>query len=141
LIIIDAFVGARVPADLTTVEFLVDVRRALNDHGVVMINLTDRAPLAYARRVLAGLSQNFRHILLCAESSTLKGRRFGNVIIAGGVRPLPYTTIAERAGRSPFPYRVLRGARLCQLLADSVPFRDEDAQQSPEPGRDMRHLA
>lgn len=141
LMIIDAFVGARVPAELTTATFLADARRALNDHGVIMINLTDRGPLSYARRVLAGVRLAFPHALLCAEPSTLKGRRFGNVIIVGGAAPLPYAAIAERAGRSPFPYRVLRGARLSQLLADSVPFSDEDAEESPEPGRAMRHLA
>ena len=47
LVIIDAFVGARVPADLTTAEFLADARRALSDHGVIMINITDRGPLGY----------------------------------------------------------------------------------------------
>jgi hypothetical protein len=139
LMIIDAFVGARVPADLTTAGFLTDARRALNDHGVIMINLTDRGPLAYARRVLAGVRQAFPHALLCAESSTLKGRRFGNVIIVGGAKPLPHAAIADRAGRSPFPYRVLRGARLSQLLADSVPFTDVDAEESPEPGSGMLH--
>jgi hypothetical protein len=137
LLIMDAFVGAKVPAELTTTEFLLDVRRALNDHGVIIINLTDRAPLSYARRVLAGVRQAFPHVLLCAESSTLKGRRFGNVIIAGGTTPLPYAAIAERTGHSPFPYRLLRGARLVQLLADSVPFSDEDAEESPEPGPGM----
>jgi hypothetical protein len=140
LMIIDAFVGARVPAQLTTATFLADARRALNDHGVIMINLTDRGPLAYARRALAGVRAAFPHALLCAESSTLKGRRFGNVIIVGGAMPLPYAAIAERAGRSPFPYRVLRGARLSQLLADSMPFSDEDAEESPEPGSAMRPL-
>ena len=140
LVIIDAFVGARVPAELTTATFLADARRALNDHGVIMINLTDRGPLAYARRVLAGVRAAFPYTLLCAESSTLKGRRFGNVIIVGSAAPLPYAAIAERAGRSPFPYRVLRGARLSQLLADSVPFGDEDAEESPEPGSAMRPL-
>jgi spermidine synthase len=140
LMIIDAFVGARVPAELTTAAFLADARRALIDHGVIMINLTDRGPLAYARRVLAGVRAAFPHTLLCAESSTLKGRRFGNVIIVGGAAPLPHAAIAERAGRSPFPYRVLRGARLSQLLADSVPFSDKDAEESPEPGSAMRPL-
>ena len=82
----------------------------------------------------------FPHVLLCAEPSTLKGRRFGNVIIAGGATPLPYAAIAERAGRPPFPYRVLHGARLSQLLADSAPFSDEDAEESPEPGRGLRHF-
>jgi hypothetical protein len=141
LMIIDAFVGARVPAELTTSDLLADARRALSDDGVIIINLTDRGPLGYAKRVLAGVRLAFPHVLLCAEASTLKGRRFGNVIIAGGATPLPAALIAERAGRPPFPYRVLHGARLRQLVADSVPFSDEDAEESPEPGRDQMHFA
>jgi hypothetical protein len=141
LVIIDAFIGARVPAELTTAEFLADARRALGDHGFLIINLTDRGPLGYARRVLAGVRLTFPHVLLCTEPSTLKGRRFGNVIIVGGATPLPCAGIAERVGRPPFPYRALHGARLNQLLSDAIPFSDEDAEQSPEPGRDMRHFA
>ncbi len=141
LVIIDAFVGARVPAELTTNEFLEDARRSLSDHGVIILNLTDRGPLGYARRVLAGVRQIFPHVVLCAESSTLKGRRFGNVIIAGGGTALPYSAIEERAGQSPFPYRVLRGARLNQLLSDSKPFSMEDAEESPDPSSRLKHLA
>jgi hypothetical protein len=141
LVIIDAFVGARVPAELTTKEFLADARRSLSDHGVIILNLTDRGPLGYARRVLAGVGQVFPHVLLCIESSTLKGRRFGNVIIAGGATALPYSAIAERAGQSPFPYRVLRGARLNQLLSDSTPFSIKDAEESPDPSSRLKHLA
>jgi spermidine synthase len=141
LVIIDAFVGARVPAELTTKEFLVDARRILSDHGVIILNLTDRGPLGYTRRVLAGVGQVFPHVLLCAESSTLKGRRFGNVIIAGGATALPCAAIAERAGQSPFPYRVLRGARLNQLLSDSKPFSIKDAEESPDPSSRLKHLA
>jgi spermidine synthase len=140
-VIIDAFVGARVPAELTTAGFLADAGRALSDHGVIIINLTDRGPLGYARRVLAGVRLVFPHVLLCTEASTLKGRRFGNVIIAGAARSLPYAVIAERAGRPPFPYRVVHGARLHQLVADSAPFSDDDAEQSPEPGRGQMHFA
>ena len=62
------------------------------------------------------------------------------VIIAGSATPLPYAAIAERAARPPFPYRVLHGARVRQLLADSVPFSDEDAEESPEPGRGQMHF-
>ena len=141
LMIIDAFVGARVPAELTTGNFLADARRALSDHGVIIINLTDRGPLGYAKRVLAGVRLAVPHVLLCTEASTLKGRRFGNVIIAGGATALPNGAIAERAGHPPFPYRVLHGARLRQLLADAVPFSDEDAEESPEPERGQMHFA
>jgi hypothetical protein len=91
--------------------------------------------------VLAGVRLAVPHVLLCTESSTLKGRRFGNVIIAGGATPLPYAAIAERAGRPPFPYRVVHGARLHQLVADAAPFSDDDAEQSPEPGRGRMHFA
>jgi len=141
LVIIDAFVGARVPAELTTNEFLLDARRALSDHGAIMINITDRSPLDYARRVMAGVAILFPHVLLCVEPATLKGRRFGNVIIVGAATPPPYAEIAQRVGRLPFPYRVLRGARLKQLVADSVPFTSTDAEESPEPGRDLRHFS
>jgi hypothetical protein len=141
VVIIDAFIGARVPAELTTAEFLADARRTLGDHGFLIINLTDRGPLGYARRVLAGVRLTFPHVLLCTEPSTLKGRRFGNVIIVGGATPLPYAGIAERAGKPPFPYGALHGARLNQLLSGAIPFSHEDAEQSPEPGRDMRHFA
>jgi hypothetical protein len=139
LMIVDAFVGARVPAEVTTKEFLVAARRALSDHGTIMINITDRSPLYYARRVLAGVALTFRHVMLCVESATLKGRRFGNVIIVGAATPLPYGEIAQRVGRSPFPYRVLRGARLQQLLTDSMPFSDADAEESPEPPPGLLH--
>lgn len=139
LVIIDAFVGARVPAELTTNEFFLDAHRVISDHGKIMINITDRSPLDYARRVLAGVAIAFPHLLLCVEPATLKGRRFGNVIIVGARTPLPYADIAQRVGRSPFPYRVLRGARLKQLLADSKPFHDDEAEQSPEPPPGFLH--
>ena len=71
----------------------------LSDHGKIMINVTDRSPLDYARRVLAGVAIAFPHLLLCVEPATLKGRRFGNVIIVGAATPLPYADIAQRVGR------------------------------------------
>ena len=140
LLIVDAFVGPRTPAELTTAEFLADARRALSDAAVMILNLTDRGPLGYARRVLAGLVEIFPATLLMAESSTLKGRRFGNVILVGSTRPLPTGEIAARAGRAPFPYRVLHGARLVQLLAGARPFTDSDAEASPAPPRGLLHF-
>jgi hypothetical protein len=140
MVILDAFVGARVPAEVTTAEFFGDVRRVLADTGVVLINVTDRGPLPYARRVLAGVARSFPHRLLCAEPSTLKGRRFGNVIMVGSTGTLPVVEIAERAGRGPYPYRVLYGARLAQLLTGVAPFTKADGELSPEPPRGRIHF-
>ena len=85
----DAFAGARVPAELTTVEYLTDLRRVVGPTGAVVINVTDSGGLAYSRRVLAGVAEVFTHVVYGAEPATLKGRRFGNVIITGSDAPLP----------------------------------------------------
>ena len=140
LVIMDAFVGPRTPADLTTLECWTDLRRVLNARGTLIVNVTDRGPLGYARRVLAGLATCFAHRLLMAESSTLKGRRFGNVILVGSGRPLATDEIAAAAGRVLYPYRVLAGARLTQLLAGTAPFTDREAEESPLPPHGMTHF-
>ena len=140
LLILDAFVGPRTPAELTTLECWTELRRVLTTDGMVIANITDRGPLGYARRVLAGLAARFTHRLLLAESSTLKGRRFGNVILVGSGRPLATNEIAAAAGRVLYPYRVLSGARLTQLLAEAAPFSDQEAEESPLPPRGMSHF-
>ncbi|MBA3528506.1 MAG: fused MFS/spermidine synthase [Propionibacteriaceae bacterium] len=140
LVVIDAFLGPRVPADLTTVEFFGEVRRVLATDGTAMINVTDRAPFAYGRRVLAALSANFGNVLLSAEPATLKGRRFGNVLMVGSNAALPHLELARRAGSSAYPYRVVHGDRLAQLMGDGTPFQDCDAEMSPHPPAGMTHF-
>lgn len=140
LAVLDAFVGLQTPAELTTVEFFTDLRRSLTPIGTVIINVTDRGPLAYTRRVLAGLAAAFPYRLLCAEAATLKGRRFGNVILVGSARPLPVETIAHRAARLAYPYRVVSEARQAQLLRGVATFTDADAEPSPEPPSGALHL-
>jgi spermidine synthase len=133
VVIVDAFVGPRTPADLTSLEFWTDVHRVLGPSGAVLVNVTDRGPLAYGRRVLAGLAARFGHLVLMAEASTLKGRRFGNVVLVGSDSPLPVEMIAREAGRAPYPYRVVTGHRLTQLLGGATPFTDAEGEESPTP--------
>lgn len=140
LVLVDAFIGAQVPAELTTLDFFADVRRVLTDAGVVVVNVTDRGPLAYARRVMAGVARAFPEVMLCAEPATFKGRRFGNVIIAGGAVSLPYQAIATRTGSGPFPYRMLHGQRVAQLLLGVEPLTGE-GEPSPSPPRGLGHFA
>ena len=137
LVVLDAFDGAQVPAELTTEEFLADVHRVLRPGGVLVANVTDRGPFDYARRVLAGVLAVFGHVLACAEPSTLKGRRFGNVVIAAADVPLPVEEIARRAGTAPYPYRVLHGARLTQLVGGAACFTEVDSAPSPPPPADL----
>ncbi len=132
LVVVDAFAGPQIPPELGTLEFFDEVRRVLDPAGSLIMNITDRG-LGYSRRVAAAITARFASVALCAEPATLKGRRFGNVIVVAGPSPRPFAALAERAGSGPFPYRVLHGARLTQLLAGAAPFTDADAEPSPPP--------
>ena len=143
LVVLDAFAGAQVPPDLTTDAAIAELHRVLRPDGALALNVTDSGQLGYTRRVLAGLRARFAVVGLCAEPSTLKGRRFGNLVLLATDRPLgaaPWATFADRAGRPPFPYRVVHGARLDQLVGGARPYTDADAAPSPPPPVDLLGL-
>ncbi|HLL63862.1 MAG TPA: fused MFS/spermidine synthase [Propionibacteriaceae bacterium] len=140
VVIVDAFVGPRTPAELTSLEFWTDVHRVLGPSGTVLVNITDRGPLGYGRRVLAGLAACFARLVLMAEASTLKGRRFGNVVLVGSDAALPVDPIAAEAGRAAYPYRVVTGDRLTQLLGGVAPFTDAEGEESPAPPHGLMHF-
>lgn len=133
VVILDAFAGARVPADLVTVEFLTGVSRVLHPDGLLVANVTDSAPMAWTRRVTAGLREVFSQVVLEAESATLKGRRYGNIILAASNAPLPIDAVIRRCAGAPFPFRVVRGGALTRMLTSSAPFTEADSAASPGP--------
>lgn len=132
LVIVDAFANAQVPADLATREWFAEVRRVVRPSGVMVMNFTGHAPFDYARRLIAAISASFGPVVIGAEPSTWKGRRFGNFVIATGPRVDPY--LLERAGAgAPFPYRLLHGTELDRWVGPAQPFTDADTRGSPPP--------
>lgn len=132
ILVLDAFDGARIPAELTTIEFVRDVARVVGQ-GLFMLNLADRAPFAYVRRVLRGVLETFPQVTLSAEPATLKGRRFGNVLVIASRGSIPEAALARRAASSPLPYRVLSHHEALERFAGGTPFTDADAERSPAP--------
>lgn len=133
VVILDAFAGARVPAELTTTEFFDDVARILRPAGTFVINITDHTPFAYSRRV-AATAASLGDVLVSAEPATLRGRRFGNIIVT--VRrgaALPAVELARAAAGSVFPYRLLYGDHVERWIGGARPFTDLDAEPSPTP--------
>ncbi|MGZ5368484.1 spermidine synthase [Aeromicrobium sp.] len=133
IVILDAFDGAQVPAGLTTAEFFAAVSKVIVGDGMFLLNLPDRAPFGYLRRVLAGLGEHFSTLAMSAEPSTLKGRRFGNVLVCAAQVPLPTRELAQKAARSAFPYRVLTDDLVRKAFAAAEPFTDRDSAMSPAP--------
>lgn len=132
LVIVDAFAGARVPAELTTAQWYEDVARVLVPGGVIVANITDHLPFLYAKRVVAGIAARFQPVVCELEPATMKGRRFGNIVIAAG-SSVEHARLDRLANRPPFPYRVVSGLQLERWVGKLAPFTDGDSQLSPAP--------
>ncbi|WP_427016165.1 spermidine synthase [Pseudarthrobacter sp. P1] len=111
LVIRDVFAGPLTPLALTTAEFTAQVRRVLAPGGVYAVNCGDAPALATARREAATIAAAFPHTAIIADPPMLKGRRYGNIIIAGSDAPL---------GQDPaLPRTLLGGAMPAQLWDDA----------------------
>jgi spermidine synthase len=132
VVIVDAFAGASVPPELATVEFLAELARVVRNGGLVVMNLTDSAPFAWARRCLAAFDACFDHVAVSAEVPVWKGRRFGNLVAVAGAQ-VPVDAIERRVARAAFPYRVLSDRELTRWIGGAEPFTDADTEGSPSP--------
>ncbi len=159
LVIVDIFAGSRTPAHVSSVEFYEEIAPLLAPDGLVLVNTTDGAGQAFTRGQVATLASVFGIVAAVGEPQTLKGRRFGNVVllaadpldperrpaarpgdrIAHGNRQGSPTSIGELdwlprllAG-GPHPARMLVGRELDEWLRGAPPVTDANAVPSPEP--------
>jgi spermidine synthase len=123
-VIVDAFDGPLVPAHLTTVEFVRDMRRVLRPGGLCVLNVIDIPPLELARAGTATLLAAFRHGAVLAPRRLIRGREGGNVVLAASSRALPLQGLRERAARADQPEDVLAGADLVAFTGGAPPITD-----------------
>ncbi|GAA3622449.1 fused MFS/spermidine synthase [Streptomyces chitinivorans] len=133
LIVADVFGGARTPAHLTSAEFLAEVRRVLCPGGLYAANLADGPPLAHLRAQVATAAAVFPELCLIADPAVLRGRRFGNAVLAASDRALPVAAITRRAAGDPHPGRVEHGRALADFTGGAAPVTDSTATPSPQP--------
>ncbi|CAL9634281.1 hypothetical protein SUDANB145_06159 [Streptomyces sp. enrichment culture] len=133
VLVADVFGGSRVPAHLTSAEYAEEAARVLRADGVYLANLADAAPFAFLRSQLAAFGALFAELVLIAEPGVLRGRRFGNAVLAAAHRPLDVAALARRTAADAFPARVEHGPGLRRFIGDARPVRDADAVPSPEP--------
>jgi spermidine synthase len=132
-VVLDAYAGGRVPAELGTAEFLADCARVLRPTGVLLANVADEPGLRYAARVAAGARAALGHPAYLAPQEVLKGRRFGNGVLVAQRTPVDTDELARRARRLPFPAGVLGDAEVRRRVPGARPFTAADAEPSPEP--------
>ncbi|QKJ18451.1 spermidine synthase [Microbacterium hominis] len=133
LLVSDVYSGAQTPAHLTTVEFYTACARLLAPEGVLLVNVADGAGLAFARRQVATVRAVLEHVIVLAEVQTLKGRRFGNLVIAASSAPLPTTWLPRLMAAGPHPAKVAQGAELDDFARGARVATDADATASPKP--------
>ena len=133
LVVSDVFAGAQTPAHLTTVEYFRILAGLLAPDGVLLVNVADGAGLAFARREVATVRAVLPEVIVLAEVQTLKGRRFGNLVIAASHAPLPVTWLPRLMAAGPHPAKVAQGAELDEFVRDAREATDADATASPKP--------
>lgn len=133
LVVLDAFAEASMPVELATREFVLDVARVLRPQGAYLVNVADGFRLPFARRVAATVRSVFRHTLLMGDPGVLRGRRFGNLIVAASREPLPVAELTRRAAGGIARARLVEGHDLTAFCAGLAPLHDGEEITAPVP--------
>ncbi len=133
LVISDVFSGAQTPAHLTSVEFYRELSALLAPAGVLLVNVADGPGLAFARRQVATVSSVFGEVAVLADTQVLKGRRFGNLVLAASATPLPTRWLPRLMAAGPHPAKVAQGGEVTAFARGAAIVTDADAVASPRP--------
>ena len=133
LLVVDVFAGARTPAHVTSAEFYTSVLPLLAPAGVMLVNIADGPGLAFARGQAATVRSVLGNIAALAEPQILKGRRFGNVVLAASPSKLPLDWMPRLLAGGPHPAKVVTGRELVDWIAGALVVTDDTAVASPLP--------
>ncbi|WP_185972516.1 spermidine synthase [Georgenia yuyongxinii] len=134
VVVRDVFDGGTVPRHVRTVEAARHVHRVLTPGGLYLVNLTDHPPLPRARAEVAALREVFAHVLLVADPAILRGRRYGNLVLAASDTPFPAAPIERELRRLPLPVRLVHGEDLVKLQGTAATELDPPAEDPGAPG-------
>lgn len=130
----DVFVGAQVPSHLATVDMVREVAEVLTPGGVYVVNVADSGTLPFARGQAANLAAVFAHVAVLADPGLLRGRRFGNLVLAGSDRPFPLDQLRHVTARSIGRARVEDGR---SFLRGALTSSDANPPTAPVPPPDV----
>lgn len=135
LIVVDVFRGARTPAHVTSIEFYEAAKSLLSPRGVLVANVADGPPLAFARSQLATLRHLFTSAVATGEQGVIRSKRFGNIVLIASNDNIPWVT--QLAARGPHPAVTVSGTDATEWAAAGKIVSDATAIDSPPPGRNQ----
>ncbi|RIX30265.1 spermidine synthase [Amnibacterium setariae] len=135
LVVVDVFAGATIPAPVTTVEFYRLAAGLLNARGILAVNVADGAGLPFARTQMATVAAVLPHVAVLAEAQTMKGRRFGNLVLVGTRDAALLDWLPRLVAAGPHPAQAVSGDDLTSLIRGAAVVTDATASPSPDPGR------
>ena len=130
VVVTDVFGGALMPSHLATVEFVWQVRSVLKPDGVYAVNVADTGVLPFARSQAATLAEVFGHVVVLADPGVLRGRRFGNLVLAASDQPFPLDALRQVTTRSIGRARVENGH---DFIRHAKPATDAEPATPPTP--------
>ena len=133
LVIVDIFSGSQTPAHVSSRDFYQLIVPLLKPDGLVVVNTTGGADQAFARGQAATLASLFGNTLAIGEPQTLKGRRFGNVVLVASAHELELEWLPRLLAKGPHPARLLIGRELRDWIGATVAVTDQAAIASPPP--------
>src|SRR6478735_1594281 len=129
VIVRDVFAGDTTPAHVRTREMVEHVARVLRPGGVYLVNCADRPPLAGARAEGATLLATFADLAVVAEPGLLRGRGYGNVVLAATDDPelLGSARLARAIRSLPAPARLLHRDEAAAFVGKAPVLTDPQA--------------
>jgi len=137
LVVADVFQSALVPLHVTTLEWVREVQRLLRPDGTYVVNVADGKPLTFARAQVATLLAAFTHVVLLADPSVLRGRRFANLVLAASDAALPVQALTRTVSRAAGRARLVTGDALRDWTGGAAPVTDATARSAPRPPPDL----
>ena len=96
----------------------------LRPDGLYLVNCVDRPPLTLARAEAATLAAALGPVLVIAEPGVLRGRRYGNVVLAAGRGDLDLATLGRALRTLPVPARLLDPDDAVAFARSAAPIED-----------------